>query len=107
VTQHNRRDAATIDETKRSLAVRLLENLEAVHRLREQPVCDVAGYQDRFWWAGDIPAHSSCVLTTTGDKLWSTMPKAQLSLSPPVPEDVAPNQQTGIKTLRGSARVGN
>lgn len=68
----------TTNETIRPLAERMLEYLETVHRLREQPVCDVAGYQDRYWWAGDIPAHSLRVLTATGDKLWSTVSKAQL-----------------------------
>ena len=55
MTQHDRRDAVTTNETIRPPAVRMLEYLETVHRLREQPVCDVAGYQDRYWWAGDIP----------------------------------------------------
>lgn len=36
------------------------------------------------------------MLTATGDKLWSTVLQAQLSPSPPMPEDIAPNQQTGI-----------
>jgi hypothetical protein len=86
----------TTNETIRPLVLRMLEYLETVHRLREQPVCDIAGYQVRYWWAGDIPAHSLCVLTATGDKLWSPVSKAQLSPSPPIPEDIAPNQQTGI-----------
>ena len=54
------------DTTIRPRAVRLLEYLEAVRSLREQPVRDVAEYQDRRWWAGDIPAHPSCVLTRDG-----------------------------------------
>ncbi len=58
--------AVTKDMTIRPRAVRLLEYLEAVRGLREQPVRDIAEYQDRRWWAGDIPAHSSCVLTATG-----------------------------------------
>jgi hypothetical protein len=58
--------AVTIDMTIRPRAVRLLEYLEAVRGLREQPVRDVAEYQDRRWWAGEIPEHPSCVLTATG-----------------------------------------
>ena len=57
------------DMTIRPRAVRLLEYLEAVRGLREQPVRDVAGYQDRRWWAGDVPAHPACVLTETGPSL--------------------------------------
>ena len=45
VTQHDRQDAVTTDITIRSRAVRPLEYLEAVPRLREQPTRDVAGYQ--------------------------------------------------------------
>ena len=57
----------------RSRAVRLLEYLEAVRGLREQPVRDVAEYQDRRWWAWELPAHPSCVLTATGDEPWLTV----------------------------------
>ena len=66
----------TTDVTIRSRAVRLLEYLEAVHGMREQPVRDIADYQDRCWWAGDIPTHPSCVLTATGDEPWLTVSKA-------------------------------
>ena len=80
----------------RPRAVRLLEYLEAVRGLREQPVRDVAEYQDRRWWAGDIPAHPSCVLTATGDEPWLMVSKAQIPPAPPVPEDVVPHLQTGV-----------
>ena len=82
--------------TIRPRAVRLLEYLEAVRGLREQPVRDVAEYQDRRWWAGEIPAHPSCVLTATGDEPWLTVSKAQIPPAPPVPEDVAAHLRTGV-----------
>ena len=86
----------TTDVTVRPRAVRLLEYLEAVRGLREQPVRDVAEYQDRRWWAGDLPAHPSCVLTATGDEPWLTVSKAQVPPAPPVPEDVAAHLRTGV-----------
>jgi hypothetical protein len=82
------------DMTIRPRAVRLLEYLEAVRGLREQPVRDVAEYQDRRWWAGDIPAHPSCVVTATGDEPWLTVSKAAIPPAPPVPGDVAAHLQT-------------
>lgn len=45
MTQHDWQGAVTTDVTIRSRPVRLLEYLEAVPSLREQPVRDVAGYQ--------------------------------------------------------------
>ena len=84
------------DMTIRPRAVRLLEYLEAVRGLREQPVRDIAEYQDRRWWAGDIPAHPSCVLTATGDEPWLMVSKAQIPAAPPVAEDVAAHLRTGI-----------
>ena len=80
----------------RSRAVRLLEYLEAVRGLREQPVRDVAEYQDRRWWAWELPAHPSCVLTATGDEPWLTVSKAQIPPTPPVPDDVAAYLRTGV-----------
>src|SRR5260370_19868001 len=88
--------AVTKDMTIRPRAVRLLEYLEAVRGLREQPVRDIAEYQDRRWWAGDIPAHSSCVLTATGDEPWLMVSKAQIPPAPPVAEDVAPHLRTRL-----------
>ena len=82
--------------TIRPRAVRLLEYLEAVRGLREQPVRDVAGYQDRRWWAGDVPAHPACVLTETGAEPWLTVSKAPVPSVPPVPEDVTPHLETGV-----------
>ena len=70
-------------------AIQLLDYLEAVRSLREQPARDVAGYQDRRWWTGDIPAHPSCVLTATGDEPWPTMLKAYVPSAPAVPREVA------------------
>ena len=84
------------DETIRSRALRLLEYLEAVRGLREQPIRDVAEYQDRRWWAEDIPAHPSCVLTATGDEPWLRVSKAQVPPPPPVPEDVAVHLRSGV-----------
>ena len=80
--------------TIRPRAVRLLEYLEAVRSLREQPVRDLAEYQDRRWWAGEIPAHPSCVLTATGDEPWLTVSKAAIPPAPPVPGDVAAHLRT-------------
>ena len=70
-TQQHQRDGVTADVVIRSRAARLLEYLEAVHGMREQPVRDIAEYQDRCWWAGDIPADPSCVLTATRDEAWA------------------------------------
>jgi hypothetical protein len=80
----------------RSRAVRLLEYLEAVRGLREQPVRDVAEYQDRRWWAWELPAHPSCVLTATGDEPWLTVSKAQVPPAPLVPDDIAAYLRTGV-----------
>lgn len=93
--QHDRRDAVTTDGTIRSRAVRRLEYLEAVHGMREQPVRDIVDYQDRCWWAGNIPADLSCVLTATGDEAWMTVSKAQVPSAPSVPEDVAGTTRDG------------
>ena len=77
------------DLTVRQRAVRLLEYLEAVRAIREQPVRDVAAYDDKRWWAGDIPEHPSCVVTATGvDEPWLTASKAQVPPPPPVPDDI-------------------
>ena len=40
------------DPTVLPRAIRLVEYLEAVRNLREQPIRDVAEYRDRRWWAG-------------------------------------------------------
>ena len=82
--------------TIRPRAVRLLEYLEAVRGLREQPVRDVAEYQDRRWWAGDIPAHPSCVVTATGAEPWLTVSKARVPPPPPVPADIEAHLGTGV-----------
>src|ERR1700733_11222279 len=50
------------DPTVLPRAIRLVEYLEAVRNLREQPIRDVAEYRDGRWWAGDIPAHPACGL---------------------------------------------
>lgn len=86
------RDAVTDYATTRPQAVRR-EYLEAVHGLREPPVQDLAEYHDRFWWADDILAHPSCVLTATGNELCLMMSKAQPSL--PMPEDLTTHLRTG------------
>ena len=93
----NGRDGGESDRAViRSRAVRLLEYLEAVRGLREQPVRDVAEYQDRRWWAWELPAHPSCVLTATGDEPWLTVSKAQIPPAPPVPDDIAAYLRTGV-----------
>jgi hypothetical protein len=86
----------TADVALRPRAVRLLEYLEAVRGLREQPVRDVAEYQDRRWWAGDIPGHPSCVLTAEGAEPWLRVSKAQVPLPPAVPEEIAAHLRTGV-----------
>jgi very-short-patch-repair endonuclease len=82
--------------TLRSRAVRLLEYLEAVRGLREPPVREVAEYQDRRWWAGEIPDHPSCVLTATGDGPWLTVSKAPVPAPPPVPDEIVAYLRTGV-----------
>lgn len=82
--------------TIRPRAIRLLEYLEAVRGLREQPVRDIAEYQDRRWWAGDVPTHPSCVLTETGAEPWLAVSKAPIPRAPLVPEDVAPHLGTVV-----------
>jgi hypothetical protein len=96
-TGSERRDGGEDDRAIiRSRAVRLLEYLEAVRSLREQPVRDVAEYQDRRWWAWELPAHPSCVLTATSDEPWLTVSKAQIPSAPPVPDDIAAYLRTGV-----------
>jgi very-short-patch-repair endonuclease len=83
------------DPTVRSRAVRLLEYLEAVRGLKEQPVRDVAEYRDKRWWAGDIPEHPSCVVTATGAEPWLRVSKAQVPPPPPVPSGIEGYLSTG------------
>ena len=80
----------------RSRAVRLLEYLEAVRGLREQPVRDVAEYQDRRWWAGEHSRSPVVRAHRDGDEPWLTVSKAQIPPAPPVPEDVAAHLRTGV-----------
>ena len=84
------------DPVVRSRAIRLLEYLEAVRGLKEQPVRDVAEYRDKRWWAGDIPAHPSCVVTPTGDEPWLRVSKAQVPPPPTVPAAIEPYLSTGV-----------
>src|SRR3984885_6327409 len=72
------------DPTVLPRAIRLVEYLEAVRNLREQPIRDVAEYRDRRWWAGDIPAHPACVVTSAGEEPWLRVSKAQVP-APPAP----------------------
>jgi len=83
------------DPTVRSRVVRLLEYLEAVRGLKEQPVRDVADYRDKRWWAGDIPGHPSCVVTATGAEPWLRVSKAQVPPPPPVPAEIESHLRTG------------
>jgi very-short-patch-repair endonuclease len=78
------------DPTVQPRAIRLVEYLEAVRGLREQPIRDVAEYRDRRWWAGDIPAHPACVVTPTGEEPWLRVSKAQVPMPPEVPAAIAP-----------------
>ena len=84
------------DPTVRPRTVRLLEYLEAVRSIRELPVRDVAEYQDKRWWAGDIPEHPSCVVSATGDEPWLKISKAQVPAPPPPPDDIQPYLLTGV-----------
>ncbi len=86
----------TKDVTIQQRAVRLLEYLEAVRGLREQPVRDIAEYTDRRWWAEDIPAHSSCVLNPAVGGPWLAVSKTRIPSAPRVPKDVAAHLRTGI-----------
>ncbi|HEX3960212.1 MAG TPA: AAA domain-containing protein, partial [Trebonia sp.] len=78
------------DVTVRPRAVHLLEYLAAVRSIREQPVRDVAQYQDKRWWAADIPEHPACVVTATGEGPWLRVAKASVPAMPVVPADIAP-----------------
>src|ERR1035438_7287757 len=82
--------------TIRPRAIRLLHYLEAVRHLREQPVRDIGEYQDRRWRVGDIPAHSPCVLTSTGGKPRLMASNRQIPLAPPLPKGVAVHLRAGI-----------
>lgn len=88
------RPLSQTDPTVRPRAVRLVEYLEAVRGLREQPIRDVAEYREKRWWAGDIPAHSACVVTATGEEPWLRVSKATVPPPPPVPGEVAEYLQT-------------
>ncbi|MGD0700527.1 MAG: AAA domain-containing protein [Trebonia sp.] len=83
------------DPTIRPRAIRLVEYLEAVRGLREQPIRDIAEYRDKRWWAADIPAHPACVVTATGEEPWLRVSKASVPPPPPVPPAVTPYLQTG------------
>lgn len=89
-------DADTTDPTVRPRVVRLLEYLEAVKGLREQPVRDIADYQDRRWWAGDIPDHPACAVTVTGTEPWLTVSKAEVPPPPEVPSEIEPYLRAAV-----------
>jgi len=81
------------DLTMLPRTVRLLEYLEAVRDLREQPVRDIAEYRDKRWWAGDIPGHPACVVTTgaataAGGEPWLRVSKAHVEPAPSVPDEI-------------------
>jgi very-short-patch-repair endonuclease len=84
------------DPTVRPRAVHLLEYLEAVRLLREQPVRDIAEYRERRWWAGDIPNHPACVVTPNGDTPWLRVSKAQVPPPPPVPTEITGYLSNGV-----------
>ena len=83
------------DPTIRPRAIRLVEYLEAVRALREQPIRDLAEYRDKRWWAADIPTHPSCVVTATGEEPWLRVSKASVPPPPPVPPALMPYLQAG------------
>src|ERR1700761_148909 len=84
------------DPTVLPRAIRLVEYLEAVRNLRELPIRDIAEYRDRRWWAGDIPAHPSCVVTTTGEEPWLRVSKASVPSAPTVPPEIWPYLVTDV-----------
>jgi hypothetical protein len=83
------------DTTVRPRTVHLLEYLEAVRNIREQPVRDIADYRDKRWWAVDIPDHPACVVTATGAEPWLRVSKAPVQSPPAVPEIIEPYLRTG------------
>jgi very-short-patch-repair endonuclease len=96
------------DPTIRPRAIRLVEYLEAVRGLREQPIRDIAEYRDKRWWAADIPAHPACVVTATGEEPWLRVSKASVPPPPPVPDAVTPYLETGaVDPEREPALVDN
>jgi very-short-patch-repair endonuclease len=84
------------DPTVRPRAVHLLEYLKAVRDLKEQPVGDIADYRDDRWWAGDIPDHPACAVTSTGDGPWLRVSKAQVPTPPDSPQEIRPYLQTRV-----------
>lgn len=86
----------SVDSSVRSRSIHLLEYLDAVRLLREQPVRDVAEYRDKRWWAGDMPNHPSCVVTPDGDEPWLRVAKAQVPPPPPVPEKITSYLVAGV-----------
>src|SRR5262249_51803600 len=82
--------------TVRPRAIHLLENLKAVRDLKEQPVRDIADYRDERWWAGDLPDHPACAVTTTGAGPRSRVSKAHVPAPTSVPEAVGEHLRNGI-----------
>jgi very-short-patch-repair endonuclease len=77
------------DPAVRSRAVSLLRYLDGVRQLKEAPARDIAEYNDKRWWTGDMPNHASCVVTQSGEGPWLRVAKAQVPPPPPVPEKIA------------------
>lgn len=88
---------SAIDPAVRPRAIHLLEYLKAVRDLKEKPVRDVAQYQDRRWWAGDVPSHSACVVTTSGESPWLRVSKAQVPTPPDVPQEIEAYLRSGVE----------
>jgi very-short-patch-repair endonuclease len=84
------------DLAVRSRAVSLLRYLDGVRQLKEAPARDIAEYNDKRWWAGDIPDHPSCVVTQSGEGPWLRVAKAQVPPPPPVPEKIVPYLVTRV-----------
>jgi hypothetical protein len=49
--------------------------------IQEQPIRDIADYQDQCWWAGNIPADRSYVLIGADDETWLQIRREQEQLA--------------------------
>ncbi|GIU88473.1 MAG: hypothetical protein KatS3mg009_2988 [Acidimicrobiia bacterium] len=67
---------------------RLFDYLQEVRSLRERPIRDIAEYNDRLWWAGDLPSHKACRVSPDGTEPWLTVSKATVPPQPPLPSEL-------------------
>lgn len=80
------------DDTTTTLRLRtqrLFEYLQAVRALREQPIRDIAKYQDRRWWEGELPQHPACRITIDGQDPWLVVSKVEVPPAPPPDDGIA------------------